>query len=41
MTNMAMVDRFDKGDTTALIVASESSIVDPEAGQVSVSNQNT
>ena len=40
LANMAMVDRFDKGDTTALIVASESSIVDPEAGQVSVRNQN-
>jgi len=36
-----MVDRFDEGDTTKLIVASESLIVDPEAGQVYLSNQNT
>ena len=40
LANMAMVDRFDKGDTTKLIVASQSLIVDPEAGQFSVSNQN-
>ena len=40
LANMAMVDRFDKGDVTKLIVTGDHLVVDPPAGQVDVNSLN-
>ena len=40
LANMAMVDRFDKGDVTKLIVTGDHLVVDPQAGQVDVNSLN-
>ena len=40
LANMAMVDRFDKGDVTKLIVTGDHVVVDPPAGQVDVNSLN-
>ena len=38
LANMAMVDRFDKGDVTKLIETGDHLVVDPQAGQVDVNS---
>ena len=38
LANMAMVDRFDKGDVTKLIATGDHLVVDPQAGQVDVNS---
>ena len=40
LANMAMVDRFDKGDVTKLIATGDHLVVDPQAGQVDVNSLN-
>ena len=40
LANMAMVDRFDKGDVTKLIETGDHLVVDPPAGQVDVNSLN-
>ena len=40
LANMAMVDRFDKGDVTKLIETGDHLVVDPQAGQVDVNSLN-
>ena len=40
LANMAMVDRFDKGDVTKLIETGDHLVVDPQAGQVEVNSVN-
>ena len=40
LANMAMVDRFDEGDVTKLIVTGDHLVVDPQAGQVDVNSLN-
>ena len=40
LANMAMVDRFDKGDVTKLIETGDHLVVDPQAGQVNVNSLN-
>ena len=40
LANMAMVDRFDKGDITKLIETGDHLLVDPQAGQVDVKSPN-
>ena len=40
LANMAMVDRFDKGDVTKLIETGDHLVVDPQAGQVDVNSRN-
>ena len=38
LANMAMVDRFDKGDVTKLIETGDHLVVDPQAGQVDINS---
>ena len=38
LANMAMVDRFDKGDVTKLIATGDHLVVDPQTGQVDVNS---
>ena len=40
LANMAMVDRFNKGDVTKLIETGDHLVVDPQAGQVDVNSLN-
>ncbi len=40
LANMAMVDRFDKGDVTKLIATGDHLVVDPQTGQVDVNSLN-
>ena len=40
LANMAMVDRFDKGDVTKLITTGDHLVVDPQTGQVDVNSLN-
>ena len=40
LANMAMLDRFDKGDVTKLIETGDHLVVDPQAGQVYVNSLN-
>ena len=40
LANMAMVDRFDKGDVTKLIETGDHLVIDPQAGQVDVKSLN-
>ena len=40
LANMAMLDRFDKGDVTKLIETGDHLVVDPQAGQVDVNSLN-
>ena len=40
LANMAMVDRFDKGDVTKLIETGDHLVVDPPAGQVDINSLN-
>ena len=40
LANMAMVDRFHKGDVTKLIETGDHLVVDPQAGQVDVNSLN-
>ena len=41
LANMAMVDRFDKGDVTKLIATGDHLVVDPQAGRVDVNSLNS
>lgn len=39
LADMALCDRFENGDVTALIKTGDSLIVDPERGQVTINNR--